>query len=208
MRRVRQRAEKIAGQNRPRKPSLNRVSREMRQLGKRLVSADSMSSLELSTPVRLRVRTPGKHIVLFVFGIASLVAAVVIIASRKPENAAAGVRSASTVAVAPVLGGAAIIELDEFLVDLSPDRTGRIAYLRLRAAVRAASGESAAAAEAIDVRRAELKERLSTLLRGLTADDFSGEEGLERVKREMLRRVQLVIGPIASEVIVTDIIVQ
>jgi len=66
-----------------------------------------------------------------------------------------------------------------------------------------------AAATALEVREAEARERIAFLLRGLSADDLAGEEGLTLLKRELLRRINLVIAPAAAEdVAITDLIVQ
>lgn len=151
---------------------------------------------------RTRVRTPGKHIVIF------LAAALLIIVSamsmlrhveQTPDFAFAGFGGEAR-------GGAGeATALEPFLVDLAPDRQGRAAYLRLAASVKA----EARARERIAAAEADIADRLNFLLRGLTPEDFAGEDGMTRVKAEMLRRVNLVIAPEkAQEIVITEIIIQ
>lgn len=158
-----------------------------------------------AAPARARARTPGKHIVMFVTAATVIVAAAVNIlnAAGRNERAAAIPEPALIQAV----GGE--FALPEFLVDLSPDRNGRAAYLRLAAVVRAAPGNVDAVGAELERRQAAIAERTTFLLRGLSADDFAGEEQLARVKAELLRRINLVIAPArADEVLIADLVIQ
>ncbi len=156
-----------------------------------------------SVSQRVRVRTPGKHIVMFVAGAGLLVAAASVGVSVVDHGAE---QSAETVTSAAAAQNT--IALREFLVDLAPDRHGRTAYLRLNAIV-SFRGEGSAAAALFNLRRAEVEERIAFLLRGLSREDFEGEEGMARVKSELLRRVNLVIAPeSAADVLIADLVIQ
>lgn len=149
---------------------------------------------------RVRVRTPGKHIVAFATAAAVMVAGTVALV-----NAVGGREAPVAATAAAVETGGDTVALGEFLVDLAPDRTGRAAYLKLGASA-SAGGVSA---REIERRQDEIRERLTFLLRGLSRDDIAGEEGMRLLKEEMLRRVNLVIAPQAvADVTITDIIVQ
>lgn len=154
---------------------------------------------------RVRVRTPGKHIVMFLTAAGVIVAAASHFANAPEGSAAAGAPPATK--EASRVGGD--FAIPEFLVDLAPDRDGRAAYLRLAAVVRAAPEGAEAVAARIAEREAEISERVTFLLRGLSADDFDGEERLARVKAELLRRVNLVIAPArADDVLIADLVIQ
>lgn len=158
-----------------------------------------------SGQMRSRVRTPGKHIVMFLTAAAIVVTAAVNILNppRRMETNAESARTAN----ASYAG--AEIALPEFLVDLAPDRNGRTAYLRLVAVVRAAPEKAAAVSAELERRETAVFERATFLLRGLSADDFDGEERVVRVKAELLRRVNLVIAPArADDLIVTHLVIQ
>lgn len=170
-----------------------------------VVGEETQMSLALQQPAplhRVRVRTPGKHIVAFCAAALAMVAGAIyvagVLASRESGKPAA--RAAAMTKVSPEG-----VALGEFLVDLAPDRTGRAAYMRLALTVR---GDAEAAA-GLKAREAEARERIAFLLRGLSADDLVGEEGMTLVKREALRRINLVIAPAeAEDVAITDMIVQ
>jgi flagellar FliL protein len=138
-----------------------------------------------------------------------IVAAALNFASRAPQTTAKAEPMPEPPQLATIEATPQAVTLKEFLVDLAPDRTGRVAYMRLQASIKAEPGATAEFARAVDARRDEISERLAFLFRGLSADDFEGEEGMSRVKAEMLRRVNLVIAPAsASEVVITDLIIQ
>lgn len=160
-----------------------------------------------ASPKPIRVRTPGKHMVVFGAVAAAMVAAAfnVVGDARNPDISPTG----TSAPVSARSRDSESIPLKEFLVDLSPDRTGRAAYLRLTASAQAAPATADSVAAALRNRQAEIDERLSFLFRGLSSDDFAGEDGMARVKAEMLRRVNIVIAPDAvADIVITDLIIQ
>lgn len=162
----------------------------------------------IDTPLRRRVRTPGKHIVAFVAG-AMLVVAGAASILKSTDYSLATLRGADS-ALAPVrVGPITYAPLDEFLVDLSPDYSGRTSYAKLSASISLSGSAAGRAAERIDAMRPEINERLTFLLRNLRPEDFQGAEGMERVKAEMLRRVNLVIAPEqADDVVISNLVIQ
>jgi len=155
----------------------------------------------------VRVRMPGKYIVLILFLPVALVAlgagvwlnimshrsAVEALEYRKSEN---GVE-------------AAYFTLPEFLVDLSPDFNGRTAYLKMRASILLDHQETDATAQVLAAMQPVVMERLTIFLRALRPGDFQGSDSMTRIKREMLRRVNLVIAPAdAGEVVIEEIVIQ
>ncbi len=155
-------------------------------------------------PERVRVRTPGKYIVLFVLAAGAAAAAGVLITRRGVFEDRAPSRFFQTL----VLGEAHYAPLPPFLVDLAPDADGRKAYLRLSASIVVKGGEQTSV-DAIAALEPKIVERLTFFLRQLRARDFEGSAGMERVKREMLRRVNLVISPVeADEIVVDELVIQ
>lgn len=153
---------------------------------------------------RVRVRTPGKHIVLFL-GAALLLLFAAAGIFQKIQNGAAdpGVVGAATA------GPANAIALPEFLVDLAPDSSGRISYIRLSVSVMVPAKTGARGVERVTAAAPAIGERINFLLRGLSPEDFAGEAAMARVKAELLRRVNLVIAPDeAQDVIINDIVIQ
>ncbi|MEQ1931756.1 MAG: flagellar basal body-associated FliL family protein [Parvularculaceae bacterium] len=158
-------------------------------------------ALEAGSLGRVRVRTPGKHIAAFAGAALIMIAGTVYLARPQSDRDEAPRVAALS---APAKGGGSLA-LPEFLVDLAPDAAGRAAYMRLAVSIEA----DAAAASVIERRLSEIRERIAFLLRGLSADDLKGEEGMRLLKSEILRRVNLVIAPeTAGEAVITDIIVQ
>ena len=148
---------------------------------------------------RVRVRTPGKYIVLGAVLVAGLVALTVSLV-RRPIDLEGAMAKFEAVSEDQSL------TFEPFLVDLAADRDGRIAFLKLNARVYFATADAArTASEREDV----IRERLTFFLRELSPEDFSGTAGMERVKKEMLRRVNLFAGgPIAETVVISDLIIQ
>lgn len=148
---------------------------------------------------RIRVRMPGKHIVLFAAAALAAASAGIVIFSPSGSATSALPRDAAPTRSVP---------LDAFLVDLAPDRSGRIAYLRLVAEI-VVPADRPQTAERIAREASVIRERLSFFLRGLSPEDFAGADGMARVKAELLRRVNIVIAPdAAADVVVTDIVIQ
>jgi flagellar basal body-associated protein FliL len=150
---------------------------------------------------RVRVRTPGKHIVLF--GLAAtfmLALSTSVITSGNmrlphyelPERAAAD--------------GNFYAPAEEFLLDLSPDRFGRISYLKMNARLVALDG---AALSEIKNKQPYIKERIAFFLRELSPEDFEGTEAMARVKAEMLKRANLPLASGgASDIVIDAIVIQ
>lgn len=150
--------------------------------------------------LRPRVRTPGKHIVLFLTAAAVIVAAAINLIKAAPTDAirGAGLGFARNVSEP--------VTLDPFLVDLAPDRSGRISYVKLAAVIE--PGDSADSAT-LKAAQPQISERITFLLRAATPEDFAGAEGMARMKMEILRRVNLVIAPQeARDVIITELVIQ
>lgn len=145
---------------------------------------------------RVRVRTPGKHIVLFSLAVTFMIAISTLVLSRadigRSDHPFARARSEP-------------IE-ETFVVDLSPDALGRLRLMRLTIELAA---PSAAARRAIEEHRAEIRERLAFFLRELTPEDLDGSEAQARLKAELVRRVNLSVGPEAvGDVFVKSFVIQ
>jgi len=153
---------------------------------------------------RVRVRTPGKHIVLFIT--AALV--IVLGALSVLRTNSASVHQPPSIETYRI-GQTHFVPLQEFLVDLSPDKIGRVTYMRLSASVTVDAAKSSGAVKAIESKMPEIRERTVFLLRALSPEDFEGAEDMARVKKELLRRVNLVIAPeIASDVVINELTIQ
>ncbi len=146
---------------------------------------------------KIRVRTPGKHIVLFALAATFMLAASTAVISRTglplSDRDSAGASADGAIQ-------------ETFLVDLSPDADGRLRLLKVTVEIQA---DSALALRAIDVRRALIREQVSFFLRELSPEDFDGSPARDRLKIEMLRRVNLSLGSAqASDVVVSSLIIQ
>lgn len=163
---------------------------------------------ETGAPLRRRVRTPGKHIVAFVAGVGLVVAGATSMLSS--GNYALPTLRGAVDPLSPVkVGRDTFVPLEEFLVDLAPDPSGRTHYARLSVSIALSGPAAARVAERIEAARPELGERLVFLLRSLRPDDFEGAEGMALVKAEMLRRVNLVIAPeTARDVVISNLVIQ
>ncbi len=156
---------------------------------------------------RLRVRTPGKYIVLFGF----LPVALLAIGAGYWLNQRAGSADIAALEYRKSNEGvrAAYYNLSEFLVDLAPDRNGRTAFLKLRASIALGGSDVDVAAERIAALKPAIDERLTFFLREMRPEDFEGSEGMARIKRELLRRVNLVIAPNSAEdVVIEELVIQ
>lgn len=152
-----------------------------------------------ATGARRRVRTPGKHIVLFTLAATFMLAlSTSAIRSARLSAPATGHTAASD--------GGLYAPPVEFLVDLSPDRLGRISYLKLD--VKIVAMDAAALAEIVE-KTPLINERVSFFLRELSPEDFEGVEGMARVKAELLKRVGLPLTPgAARDVVIESIVIQ
>jgi len=154
---------------------------------------------------RVRVRTPGKYIVLSVLAALSVVAVSVTIADRAPLFTTQSQTALETVKV----GKTHYVPLPEFLIDLSPDRSGRITYLKMSTSIVVKRGQEQQTLERIAAVQPYIIERTTFFLRELQPEDFHGSEGMARVKGELLRRVNLVLGPVkADDVVINDLVIQ
>lgn len=157
-----------------------------------------VSALEAAP--RKRVRTPGKHIVLFMLAVTFMLAlSTTALTSGKvklPSYEFQGLGAGATLYAPP----------EEFLVDLSPDASGRSAYLKLTAKLVA---KDHAALSEIKEKQPMIRERVSFFLRELSADDFSGSEASARVKAEILKRASLPLSAgAAADIVIEDIVIQ
>lgn len=162
----------------------------------RRAMGEAISSRESTeTPSRVRVRTPGKHIVLFSLAVTFMIGVSTLILSRAdlalPERPFAA-------ASKPVA--------ETFVTDLAPDAQGRLRLLKLTLEIEATDE---AARAALDEKRAAVRERIAFFLRELTPEDLDGTAAQERLKSEIKRRVDLSLAPAAaSSVTVQSIILQ
>jgi len=156
---------------------------------------------------RARVRTPGKYIILWLFIPVVLVAigagVWLNIKNRQSHIAALEYRTGEAGVKA------AYFTLPEFLVDLSPDRSGRTAYLKMKAVIAIDGDEAHDMAALLDAHQPLVVERLTFFLRELRPEDFQGSEAMARITGEMARRVNLVISPgRVRGVVIEDLVIQ
>ncbi len=156
---------------------------------------------------RVRAHTPGKYIVLVLFVPVSLVALAAGLWLSYAERRAAF----AVIEYRNSIDGVrdAYYPMPEFLVDLRTDNDGRTAYLRLRMSILLDRAELSSSVERIDAFKPALTERLTFFLRELSPEDFDGSEEMARLKKEMLRRVNLVLAPYdAGDVVIEEIVIQ
>ena len=155
----------------------------------------------------VRVRTPGKYIVLSLFVPVMVVALgagiwLNVISQRSALAALEYRKTESGVETA-------YFTLPEFLVDLSPDKNGRKSYLKMRASIVLNDVDVKEIATDIEAVRPAILERLTFFMRELRPEDFEGSEGMLRIKREMARRINIVIAPRhVEDVVIEEFIVQ
>jgi flagellar basal body-associated protein FliL len=146
-------------------------------------------------PGRVRVRTPGKHIVLFSLAVTFMIGVSTLMLSRADLGLPAQ----------PFAPATKLVE-ETFVTDLAADAQGRLRLLKLTIEINAADE---AARKALDERNAAMRERLAFFLRELTPEDLDGTVAQERLKVELKRRVDLSLAPAAvSAVTIKSIIVQ
>lgn len=169
--------------------------------------AQSSALGEGMNELRIRVRTPGKYIVLFFFFPVALISAAVGVWMDFSEMAA---RVPALEYRADADGGEkAYFNMPDFLVDLAPDVEGRTSYLKMHASIALDETEAAAAAERLHALQPAVIERVTLFLRELRPEDFEGSEGMQRIKREMARRINLVIAPArVDDVVIEDLVIQ
>jgi flagellar basal body-associated protein FliL len=145
---------------------------------------------------RIRVRTPGKHIVLFSLAVTFMIAISTLVLSRTdfalPEHP-----------FAPV--GPTLVE-ESFVADLAPDALGRLRLVRLVVGIEAPFAETR---RTLEDKRPQLRERISFFLRELSPDDLDGADGHARLKAELLRRVNLTLAPEKTDdVVIQSLLIQ
>ncbi|MEL6213479.1 MAG: flagellar basal body-associated FliL family protein, partial [Pseudomonadota bacterium] len=101
------------------------------------------------------------------------------------------------------------VELPDYLVDLSPDRRGRVAYLKLSASLVFDDGKNPQSLIQFADLEPFVSERTVMLLRTLRPEDFQGSEKISFLKAEMLRRANLVLGVNGAEdVVIRSLVIQ
>jgi flagellar FliL protein len=158
-------------------------------------------AIESAGAGRKRVRTPGKHIVLFGLAVTFMLAlSTAVLRSGKvslPRYELGAATSEEGDLIAPAL---------EFLTDLSPDASGRRAHIRL--SMRLVARDSAAL-RVIRDHAPQIEERVGFFLRELSPEDFAGSEAMDRIKTEILKRASLPLPPdAASGVVIDDLVIQ
>ena len=94
----------------------------------------------------------------------------------------------------------------EFLVDLSEDDNGRIAYLKMSTVIYAVDEKSR---KLLETQAPQIRERVTFFLRALTPEDFQYDEGMNRVKAELLRRITMASDSAAiSSVAIDELVIQ
>lgn len=150
---------------------------------------------------RVRVRTPGKHIVLFLLAVTFMLALSTSVI-RGGRDIIASLEPAKPVTV----DGRTITPAQEFLVDLAPDSSGVKSYLRLRAAFTYASAADARAAQAHEP---AIREKAISYLRALSPEDFEDDEDLNRLKAGLVHRAAIAAPDVAvRDAVILDIAIQ
>lgn len=153
----------------------------------------------------VRVRTPGKYIVLSTFAAVSVVVAGIAVTQWLAADNPSKPETLETVKV----GKHHYVALPEFLIDLSPDSRGRITYLKMSASIVVDHRQDENSLQRIADVKPHIVERTSFFLRELQPEDFQGSEAMERVKQELLRRVNLVLGTMkAEEIVINELVIQ
>lgn len=150
---------------------------------------------------RVRVRTPGKHIVLFGLAVTFMLG----LSTTALRSGKVSIPDYHFSVEAGEKGPLYAPPLD-YLTDLAPDASGRSAFLKARLKIVARDRE---ALSVLIKREPFIQERVGFFLRGLTPEDFEGSAGMERVKSEILKRVNIAAAPdAASEVVFEDLVIQ
>ncbi len=146
-------------------------------------------------PARVRVRTPGKHIVLFSLAVTFMIGVSTLILSRTDL----------TLPAQPFADAAKPVE-ETFVTDLAADAQGRLRLLKLTIEIDATD---ASAREALEEKSAAIRERLAFFLRELTPEDLDGAAAQDRLKAELKRRIDLSLAPGATAAVtIKSIIIQ
>lgn len=155
---------------------------------------DALKAMDATeAPPRVRVRTPGKHIVLFSLAVTFMIALSTLALSKADLSMPAQPFAAAPKAIA-----------ETFVVDLSPDAQGRLRLLKLTVEIDAADAD---ARRAFEERRAAVRERVSFFLRELSPEDLDGSAAQERLNAELQRRINLSLAPAAASAVTIQSIV-
>ena len=164
--------------------------------------ANGDAAAHVESHARVRVRTPGKHIVLFSLAVTFMLA----LSTTVLRTANLKLPADPLPEFAASKDGRYYGPPEEFLVDLSDGADGRSAYLKLTVKIVARDG--AALAE-IREKRPLVRERIAFFLRELSPEDLEGSENMARVKAEMLKRAGLPLGGgAATDLVIENLIVQ
>lgn len=153
---------------------------------------------------QVRVRMPGKYIVLAIGAVVSAVVAGTSVIERAGPVFS---RNALTTLDSVRVGKKTYVQLPDFLVDLSPDRQGRVAYLKLSASLVFEGQNDEQALQRFSELEPYISERATFFLRALKPEDFRGTERMNLVKAELLERINAVLGPSAAEEVVIGALV-
>jgi len=150
---------------------------------------------------RVRVRTPGKHIVLFLLAVTFMLALSTSVIRGGRDIIASLEQDKPT-----EVDGRVLAAPQEFLLDLAPDAAGVKSYLRLRTALAYDSEVNARAAQA---REAAIRERIIAYLRALSPEDFEDEDDMNRLKAGLVHRATLAApGAAPRDAVILDIAIQ
>ena len=156
---------------------------------------------------RVRVRTPGKYVFVFLFApviIVAIVAGFWLNHAKEQSRLAALEYRTSKHGVET-----AYFSLPEMLVDLAVDQDGRKSYLKMNVTIVLNENNTKQTARLISDKQPLISERLTFFLRILRPEDFSGAEAMERMKAELKHRINLIIAPdMIENVIIEDLIIQ
>lgn len=169
--------------------------------------AQSFALHDGQTRARMRVRMPGKYVLLW------LVAPVLVFALGYGAWRDYAERRAAFESVEYRETGAgaraAYYPLPEFLVDLRPDDDGRTAYLRIKISVQLNMSALGDAVAQVDAAKPVLVERITLFLRELRPEDFDGSQEMILLKSELLRRANLALSPNdARDIVIEELIIQ
>ena len=99
--------------------------------------------------------------------------------------------------------------MPELIVDLSPDLRGRVSYLKLVPSIALKKEGQEEIVKTIEAQKSVISERITLFLRALRVDDFEDTAQLNRIKRELTRRVNLGAGgEVAIDVVLEQLVIQ
>ncbi len=166
-----------------------------------------VQNLGKTLDMRSRVHFPGKYVVFFIFLPLLIIGMSVhnIISDNfryKPSTDIQHRTDANGEAQA-------YYPMPELIVDLSPDIRGRVSYLRLVPSIALKKGGQDEIVKIIEAQKSVISERITLFLRALRVDDFEDTAQLNRIKRELTRRVNLGAGDeVAVDVVLEQLVIQ